>query len=102
MKLFENWKDDDTKKFARNYLMSHDFNQLTQITDKWGCFRQLYIENIADIISTSEKNIQNWTNAYYLDWYSHFSPIEKQAWNSIREMNGVVLYPQFPVFNFFH
>ncbi|KGO93181.1 hypothetical protein Q766_07670 [Flavobacterium subsaxonicum WB 4.1-42 = DSM 21790] len=82
-------------------MLSYDFNQLENITDKWGFFRQIYMENISGILQTSENDIRKWDQAYLIDWLRHFSPIEKSAWNSIRGIGGIVLYPQFPVFNFF-
>lgn len=78
-----------------------EFSKLEKITDKWGYFRQLYMEIMPDIIEISMKNINQWAGIYNLDWYSVFTPIEKDAWNSIREHGDVVLYPQFPIFNYF-
>lgn len=101
MKLFENVTDDDYKNFELNFLLSSDFNSLEKITDKWGFFRQIYMENISKILETSQKDIKKWSQVYYVDWSSHFSPIEAIAWSSIRETGNVVLYPQFPVFNYF-
>lgn len=101
MKLFENTTEKEAKKMAMNYLLSYDFEKSESITDKWGFYRQVYMENISDIIGTSKKDIKKWDNSYYLNWRNHFSPIEEIAWDSIREMGNLVLYPQFPVFNHF-
>jgi very-short-patch-repair endonuclease len=101
MKLFENITKEDLEKFSINHLLSNDFNSLEKITDKWGFFRQIYMENIPKILEASQKDIKQWSQVYYFDWLSHFSPIEKIAWSSIRETGKIVLYPQFPVFNFF-
>lgn len=101
MQLFENFDEKEIERLAVNSLLSYDFNQLETITDKWGFFRQVYMENISQILKISEQNLRMWSQAYYLDWYRHFSPIEKNAWNSIRETGGIVLYPQFPVFQYF-
>jgi len=101
MKLFENITTEEMEKMAMNYLLSYDFNNSESITDKWGFFRQVYMENISSIIETSKNDIRKWDNDYYLNWRNHFSPIEKIAWDSIKEMGNLVLYPQFPVFNHF-
>lgn len=37
---------------------------------------------------------------YFINWVNYFSPIETQAWQSIR-CYGVPLYPQLPVLNYF-
>lgn len=100
-KLFENIKEKDLENFLVNNLLSHDFENLTAITDKWGFFRQLYMENIPFIIEASRDDIKKWSNIYLLDWRKHLSPIEQIAWDSIRETSGIVLYPQYPLFNFF-
>jgi very-short-patch-repair endonuclease len=87
--------------YAINLKLRERFNKLNHIVDKWGYLRQLYMENISDILKVSEENIHRWSDVYYLDWPSFFSPIEKIAWNSIRDLGFVVLYPQFPLFNYF-
>lgn len=101
MKLFENITEKEIRKLAMNYLLSYDFEKSESITDKWGFYRQIYMENLTDIMEASKKDVRKWDNTYYLNWRNHFSPIEKIAWDCIREMSNIVLYPQFPVFNFF-
>lgn len=39
-------------------------------------------------------------SAYPIDWISFFSPIENDAWCSIR-YRGIVMYPQYPVLNYY-
>mgnify|MGYP000221077623 CR=1 FL=1 len=89
------------QQFIINKTLSLNFDEAKKITDKWGFIRQLYMDNLAEILKTSEESITRWTQPYYFDWASHFSPIEEVAWNSIRSHGRIVLYPQFPVFNYF-
>lgn len=100
-KLFEDITETDLENFLINKLLSHDFEKLSEITDKWGFFRQLYMENIPFILEASRKDKKRWSNIYLLDWRKHLSPIEQIAWDSIRVTSEIVLYPQFPLFNFF-
>jgi len=101
MSFLENFTDTDLENLAINKILSHDFEKLTAITDKWGFFRQLYMENIPFILEASRRDIKNWSESYLLNWNRFLSPIERTAWNSIRETSYIPLYPQFPVFNFF-
>ena len=101
MELFENFTESDYENFLINKLLSYDFEKLNEITDKWGFFRQLYMENIPFIMEVSKKDKTRWSNIYLLNWRKYLSPIERIAWDSIRTTAQIVLYPQFPVFNFF-
>lgn len=101
MKLFENYKESDAENFMINSLLSHDFEKLSEITDKWGFFRQLYMENISFILEASQKDRKRYSDVYLLDWRKHLSPIEKIAWDCLRDLAHIALYPQFPVFNHF-
>jgi very-short-patch-repair endonuclease len=86
---------------ATTLKLSLNFGKLEKITDKWGFLRQVYMENIADITQEASQDVKRWAQVYYLDWPSLFSPIERTAWDSIRNLGHVVLYPQFPLFNYF-
>jgi very-short-patch-repair endonuclease len=101
MSFLENFTETDLENLAINKILSNDFEKLTEITDKWGFFRQLYMENIPFILEASRKDIKRWSESYLLNWNRFLSPIERTAWNSIRETSHIPLYPQFPVFNFF-
>lgn len=88
------------KEYGRRQFMKWEFNELEKITDKWGFIRQMYMEMIPDIMAKAEVEVSIPVNPYFLDWSTHFSPIEFQAWTSIRGTN-IALYPQFPLFNYF-
>ena len=91
----------DFNRFLISEKLRIEFSELEKITDKWGFFRQIYMENISRILEVSEKDINKWAQSYSVDWGSFFSPIESDAWNSIRCQGHIVLYPQFPLFNYF-
>lgn len=84
----------------RMIRLKHEFYDLEKITDKWGYFRQLYMEMIPYILERSRTNVAAFINPYSVDWGSFLSPIEFHAWVSIRS-HYVALYPQFPLFNYF-
>jgi|GEM_PF-6380863 len=71
--FLDNFTDKDAESLAINYLLSYDFNKLENITDKWGFFRQIYMENIARIMQTSEIDIRKWDQAYLIDWQAFFT-----------------------------
>jgi hypothetical protein len=91
---------EDYVQYHLNNEMKCNFSELEKITDRWGFIRQIYMENMKDIMMCSEENIRGNIGPYILDWAPFFSPIEADTWNSIRG-RGIPLYPQFPVFNFF-
>lgn len=68
---------------------------------KLDVIRDFYRLNENDIISYNRK----WPNrfclgVYPIDWPGFFSPIEMDAWCSIRS-KGIVMYPQYPVLKYF-
>lgn len=86
--------------YERMHQLKYDFCDLEKITDKWGFFRQIYMEMIPYILERSKFNVNAIINPYTVDWGSFLSPIEFSAWCSIRG-HYVALYPQFPLFNYF-
>jgi very-short-patch-repair endonuclease len=93
--------DFDYESFMIRSRLKIEFYDLEKITDKWGYIRQAYMEFMPIIIDKAKKNKCIGFNPYFIDWGQHFSPIEHMAWNSIRCLGRIVLYPQFPVFNYF-
>jgi len=94
-------KNKEIERFINSEKLRVNFSSLEKITDKWGFFRQIYMENICGMLKASEKEIKKWHQVYSVDWVSFFSPIETDTWNSIRCQDSIVLYPQFPLFNYF-
>lgn len=85
---------------SRMHALKTEFVDLENITDKWGFFRQIYMEMIPFILERSRVNVNAIINPYKVDWGSFLSHIEYDAWCSIRS-HYVALYPQFPLFNYF-
>src|SRR6266498_5536117 len=94
----------DKNEFLKSILIQDalrlDFLELKSITDKWGYIRQVYMELLPDILEKAKKNVTKWAVSYPLDWMQVFSDAERICWESIRSKR-IVLYPQFPVFNYF-
>ncbi|MGB3777043.1 MAG: DUF559 domain-containing protein, partial [Tunicatimonas sp.] len=94
-----------TKKDLEDYAVSQklklDFCDLEKITDKWGFIRQAYVEKMPDIMKVSKDDVRRGISPYFIDWVPVFTPIEQEAWNSIRSTGGIAMYPQFPLFNYF-
>lgn len=68
-------------------------NKLKAIADYW---RKLEPE----LIAYSKPNPRRWFRSYPIDWNQIFTPVERDAWISIRKKGQVVLYPQYPVLNY--
>ena len=66
MKLFDDFTEKDVENFLMNKLLSYDFEKLNEITDKWGFFRQLYMENISFILEASLKDKKQYSQVYLL------------------------------------
>lgn len=68
------------------------------IQKRWGVIREYYMRSMADI---EKSGAGGWgIDVYEIPILSGFSPIEQLAWDELRS-RGMVMYPQFPVFNWF-
>jgi hypothetical protein len=92
--------NEDIENWRIRERLKADFSQLNKITDKWGFIHQIYMERMPHIFAASRHNVRGKISPYFIDWILEFSPIEDVAWFSIRSQ-GVPLYPQLPLFNFF-
>lgn len=66
--------------------------------EQWEQIRDAYDKWLPVIMEASKKGQR--VDPYFLDWNAFFTPIEVDAWHSIR-CYGVPLYPQVPVWNYF-
>jgi hypothetical protein len=66
----------------------------------WNYIRACYKHNLPVITDAAKARKRGRIDPYFLDWLQYFTPIEKQAWYSIRAI-GVPLYPQFPALDYF-
>lgn len=62
--------------------------------------KEYYLDHEQRIIDHHSKGHSGWYNSYLVDWTLLFTPIEREAWNSIRCKGRIVLYPQYPVLNY--
>lgn len=65
---------------------------------KWDAYRTLYNNLMPEIMGRNGNHYG--IDPYLIDWTTHFTPIESDAWHTIRCL-GLPLYPQFPVKNVF-
>lgn len=90
----------DPEKFLIKRVLSLGFSELDDIRDKWAFIRQAYMECLPAILDQGRRDNTRRVGPYILDWTAHLNEPEQIVWESIRNRR-VVLYPQFPVFNFF-
>ena len=73
---------------------------MSYLPNNWNAIRRFYAQHDAEIKSTPSNQ---WALDPY-EWSDHhminFTPIENWLWADIRQC-GAVLYPQYPIFNFF-
>lgn len=74
-----------------------DFVHAKDYLAKLKMLRDYYRTNEDRILARPDKYFAS----YPIDWMTLFTPIEQLAWNSIRCKRGVILYPQYPVLNYF-
>lgn len=77
------------------------FHSAETYIDKLKAIRLYYTMNEERIIKHHKRNSSGWYVSYIVDWTQLFSPIEQDAWNSIRAKGKIVLYPQYPVLGYF-
>jgi very-short-patch-repair endonuclease len=76
------------------------FREAKTIQEKWGILREIYKHLEPEIMQAGKEGKLGLVDPYPVDWVPHFTPIEYDAWFSIRA-KGLGLYPQYPVFNYF-
>ena len=52
------------------------------------------------IVEYSKPNKKRWFRLYPINWSEIFTPVEQDAWISIRRKGQIALYPQYPVLDF--
>lgn len=65
---------------------------------QWKMIRAAYDDWMPHIMEASRNHRK--ISPYFIDWLPLFTPIENDAWNSIR-FCGVPLYPQVPAMDYF-
>jgi very-short-patch-repair endonuclease len=62
--------------------------------------REYYQIELPFMMTHHEKRPAQFYRSYPYDWSLHQTPIEQDAWQCIRALGHIVLYPQFPVDRF--
>jgi very-short-patch-repair endonuclease len=87
-----------TERFVQFKRSCYDFDQALENSssyfEKLDAARKFYTANM-DILNAYDPKA--WAFSYPIDWSKLLNPIELQAWNAIRSIGRVILYPQFPV-----
>lgn len=78
----------------------HDFHSKDNYFNKLRIVGQYWKQNEEHIIKHSAKNPRLWFYAEAFDWNVLFSPIEMDAWISLRG-KCVPMYPQYPVLRYY-
>lgn len=73
----------------------------TSYMAKLRALREYYAEFSGDIIAYHSSGGRGWYDSYPVNWNKLFTPIEKNAWYSIRAKGHITLYPQYPVNNYY-
>lgn len=85
-------------QLQRSYQLDDAIHDLLRRGKKWEAFRALYKTMMPEIMGRGGDRYG--IDPYIIDWIPQFTPIEYEAWQSIRAL-GLPLYPQFPVGNVF-
>lgn len=92
----------DGGPFSERYMRIADLAErieaLAHDPARWTLIREIYKEVIHDI-EEAEK-VGSGVDPYFVDWMKVFTPVEEDAWQSIRGQ-GLRFYPQFPVLSYF-
>jgi very-short-patch-repair endonuclease len=91
-KSFESFNERITLQCAFHYAPDIR-SKIRIVTDFWR-------NNEAEIIEYNKTHRFKWFRSYPFDWSQIHTPIEADAWISIRRKGKVVLYPQFPVLGY--
>lgn len=92
------FNEDVMRCLVNQQQLSAAWHESQTIQKRWGVIREFYMRNMADI---DKAGPYGWgIDAYEIPIYESFSPIEELAWAEIRS-SGIVMYPQYPVFNWF-
>jgi very-short-patch-repair endonuclease len=84
-----------------NGQLKDDLDNAKNYYQKLISLKTYYESNLTEILQTYYESKHLWFIVYPTDWSKLFTEIEFQAWCAIREKGRIVLYPQFPVDNYF-
>lgn len=80
--------------FRTKYALSLDYFTMLDFISEY------YKNESENIIELAKRDKCAYYNIYAFDWEKIFTPIESEAWFSIKTKGRIVLYPQYPVLNY--
>jgi hypothetical protein len=101
MSLYKIPPAEETWEWAnRMSALRHDFIYKDNYFNRLRIAGQYWKDNEERIIRNSERNPRYWFHPEVFDWHLVFSPIEMDAWMSLRG-RYVPMYPQYPVLKYY-
>lgn len=108
MKKLLEWEklEDIDRESYRKYVstiikLNHELDSAKSYFDMLKALKKFYLINSDEILETFRLSKHLWFIDYPTNWSNYLTRIEFQAWCSIRELGRMVMYPQFPVQNYF-
>lgn len=92
--------DELFKELTRRERLRKECADSLSTNRKWATLRRVYAELLPDILESARESRRGGIDPYFADWIKYFTPIEFDAWQSIR-CKGIPLYPQYPVLRYF-
>lgn len=87
-------------KILRQRELKRRFAEADTFYKQQAVIREVYEEMTPVILERAAQGYLGQTNPYYVDWRKFMTPIEFDAWCSIRH-KGIGLFPQYPALNYF-
>lgn len=76
-----------------------EFNKSESLSDRFAIIKSSYIDVLHEMELQHKRDYTKTISPYFLNW--NFTPIEVEAWNQIRYLSNLALYPQYPVGRYF-
>ncbi len=94
---------DFVEEMDANTELQNAFDKATSSFQQRAALRKYYLRMEKYIMQVFRESKFLWATTYPLGdkWKELFTPIEEQAWNIIRSKGRIVLYPQYPILDFY-
>ena len=96
--VLEIMEQEDFWKPLPDIDFEYKLSKCKTVFEKQKVFKEYYTLLNDRIIDAAKRG--KWFKPYLIDFTRHFTPIERDAWNTIRS-SRIILYPQYPVLNYF-
>lgn len=81
------------------FKLRDKYKNAKSISKRFKVIKEIYQLKKPLMVEQHKKNPYLTISPYFLDW--EFTPIEKEAWNQIRYLHSISMYPQFPIGRYF-